>query len=67
MPYHHHSHTTGAGVSVGTAVVAVVVRVLCVTELSVGVETMVVAPAGKFREGQGTVGATAPAESQALG
>jgi hypothetical protein len=60
MPYYHHSHTAGEGVNVGTMVVIVLIAV------SVGV-VRTVGTAGKAREGQGTVGATTPDESQALG
>jgi hypothetical protein len=59
-PYYHHSHTTGEGVTVGIVMAVVLI------EVSVGV-VRTVGTAGKAREGQGTVGATTPDESQALG
>ena len=64
-PYYHYCHAVREEVVLG---VVVVMRVGCVIEVPVkGVVVTGVDTAGKFREGQGRVGAMTPTESQALG
>ena len=63
-PYYHHSYAVRVAVVVGVVVMTFGSAIEVVVGRTAGI---VVATAGKFREGQGTVGAMTPTESQALG